>query len=603
MVLPIAPSNYGPPLLDFSPLGNLTSDYFKSAEQRRQYDLARAFQGEVPKKPDGSIDIQAMTETLARHGAVDVPIMQDLVDRSAAQSSSPFGGPQGAPQAPPGAYPQPMAPQAQPAVQPRSMAPAGPPGTGDFRTLAKPAQNQNEGALNQDTQQGESLRTLITGLSGGRDVSDMIPRFEAAFGVKADDPLNPEQEANLKPILARSVAARSQQQAPQQPQSQPAAAPAASPNVGNVALANSVAQANGFPDYRTAIVSLRQYAAKLAGNPRGKEAAIEATQIADQISKALLTPAQFGDIGHDNLGLPVKGFVDPYAQTAKPLSNAGGMGSSGNAGAGLTGEEFLKTLDPNIAATVKAYVEGRSMPVGNARSPQIQAIKQLAAQYEPGFDETVYKSRDSTRRDFSSGTAAKNISSLNTVMGHLNDLREASTKLGQHDWTVLNLIENYAADKLGGSALSDYKLARNAVADEMAKVFRGSGMSEAETERWLNSLDSSKSPEQFKGVFKQALSLLESRMSSLADQYERGMRLGPGAKNIVPTDLLNESARGKIEKIKNWLYPETSRANAVPAGVSQPLQRRPAPPIGEVRSGYRFLGGNPADKSSWQKAQ
>lgn len=197
MVLPIAPSNYGPPLMDFSALGDLGNQYYKGAEQKRQYDLARAFQGGVPKKPDGSPDFAAMTETLARHGAVDIPSMQDQAERSALQGSSPYGSPGGGQQAPAGAAVPPAQGQGtQPVTSFRTVPPSSPGGA------------QNEGALNQGADKGENLRTLATGLANGRDVSDIIARFAQVAKIGPDDPLTAAQEAQIKPILAKSIAAR-----------------------------------------------------------------------------------------------------------------------------------------------------------------------------------------------------------------------------------------------------------------------------------------------------------------------------------------------------------------------------------------------------------
>jgi len=73
---PAAPS-YAAPLVDFSPLGKLTDSYFKGTQQGRTRDLQTAFKDGLPKNPDGSLDINAMTDTLARLGGADaaMPLM------------------------------------------------------------------------------------------------------------------------------------------------------------------------------------------------------------------------------------------------------------------------------------------------------------------------------------------------------------------------------------------------------------------------------------------------------------------------------------------------------------------------------------------------
>lgn len=318
MVLPIAPSNYGPPQISFDGLDQLGSQFFKGAEQRQKYDLSRAFKDGLPKKPDGTVDIQAMTETLAQHGAPDIAVLQDLVDRGAVQDAArngPFGspqagmgapapsmGPQGAPGA--GAAPQPRAPAQSGSLPPSLASPAlrreavgGNPiyAANEVSPLDAPQGKPEEGA--------QTVRGMATEIFGGRDVSQLIPRFAQAFKLDPDAPLTPAQEAQLKPVMGRSLTAMTERgqgqgspQAPASP-SQPAG------GVINATLANQIAQANGYQDYRSAIIALRQREAALAGNPRGKEAATAARDLADTISKSLMAPSGVEEAGRQQSNL------------------------------------------------------------------------------------------------------------------------------------------------------------------------------------------------------------------------------------------------------------------------------------------------------------
>ena len=53
---------------------------------------------------------------------------------------------------------------------------------------------------------------------------------------------------------------------------------------------------------------------------------------------------------------------------------------------------------------------------------------------------------------------------------------------------------------------------------------------------------------------------------------------------------------GRLYDTKTQRYVDDAQASE-----SQPAAQRKAPAVGEVRSGYRFKGGNPADQNSWEK--
>ncbi len=73
VALPSAPStrDYFSPLIDFSTVGNLAKTYYEGAENRRQYDIKRAFEGGLPRDAQGNPDFRAIMETLAQKGGIE----------------------------------------------------------------------------------------------------------------------------------------------------------------------------------------------------------------------------------------------------------------------------------------------------------------------------------------------------------------------------------------------------------------------------------------------------------------------------------------------------------------------------------------------------
>jgi hypothetical protein len=215
-------------------------------------------------------------------------------------------------------------------------------------------------------------------------------------------------------------------------------------------------------------------------------------------------------------------------------------GQSQSPTTGVHGEEFLKTLKPDIAAQVKALAEGRlAFPSGFAlRSPYWQQMLQAVSQYDPGFDAVNYNARAKTRADFTSGQAARNITSFNTVMGHLDTLSRAWDKLDNGEIPAINSLRNMTLQQSGDPRIQSFNLARNAVGDELERAFRGTGGNVTEIEQWKQTLDAAASPETQKAVIQQGLELLKSRIDAIGEQYNRGMGV-----TSDPLNLLNPHSR------------------------------------------------------------
>jgi hypothetical protein len=206
---PQAPS-YAAPLLDFSPIGNLPKDFYEGAEQKRAYDLQRAFQNGIPRDANGNIDYSGMADTLARKGGIDQAI--GIANTGAQlQASNNFSGMM----------------SGQPQQQPRPTAPV----------FAPPPQQQPQGgpvaSPDQGNNGGDTVRSVVTEAFGGRDVSAAIPRLAQSIGVQPDAPLTPQQVAQLKQRLQPA-----QERVPQQ---QPQPAPQAQPQQGGASIPPALA--------------------------------------------------------------------------------------------------------------------------------------------------------------------------------------------------------------------------------------------------------------------------------------------------------------------------------------------------------------------------
>jgi hypothetical protein len=64
--------------------------------------------------------------------------------------------------------------------------------------------------------------------------------------------------------------------------------------------------------------------------------------------------------------------------------------------------------------------------------------------YEPNFDETVWKARNATRTNFASGTEGRNLTAINTAIGHLDSFDKAAQALNNGDYPLFNKMLNAA---------------------------------------------------------------------------------------------------------------------------------------------------------------
>ncbi len=207
----------------------------------------------------------------------------------------------------------------------------------------------------------------------------------------------------------------------------------------------------------------------------------------------------------------------------------GGAPLPANTPAGIPGqknEAALQGVSAGDAAVIKQLAEYKiPLPSGMAlRTPYWQNILGRVALYDPTFDATQYNVRMAVKRDFTSGTSSKTALSLNTAIGHLETLAKAADELNNSSFTPINSVVNRIQPLVGDPRVKKLNTTANAVAGELATVFKNTSGTDQEIKSWREQFSAYDSPKQIKeGGVNQAIELIGSRLGALRNKYEQGL--------------------------------------------------------------------------------
>lgn len=248
-------------------------------------------------------------------------------------------------------------------------------------------------------------------------------------------------------------------------------------------------------------------------------------------------------------------------------------GTPSGASGDLHGDDYLKTLPPSMAGTVKAIAEGRqAMPTGMImKTGYGQALMQNLNQYEPGFEGTNYPARMATAKAFAAGKEAQSIRALNQATQHMGVLHQAGTELNNTDYPLLNTGLNALATAGGSAKASNFIAAAHPVAEEVSKIFKGANLSDSEVRQWEKSLSPNMSPEQMQGSLETINHLMDGALDALNTQYQKTMGKPLNAMTPQSKATLDYIKANPIGQKKAEAAPPAQGSTAAPA-PGQPNQ-------------------------------
>lgn len=160
-------------------------------------------------------------------------------------------------------------------------------------------------------------------------------------------------------------------------------------------------------------------------------------------------------------------------------------------------------------------------------------IVELVKQFDPSYDDKLYGQRNKTQTDWTSGKTRDSMVATNTVVRHLSELDEATKALAPYTWSTYSAINEKKLKTQAGfnkpvrDAIKRFETARQAVASELERVYRGTGGSQGDINEWRNNLSPYDATDAKQTALKTAVSLMFGRINSAVDGYRASMGKNP----------------------------------------------------------------------------
>lgn len=261
---------------------------------------------------------------------------------------------------------------------------------------------------------------------------------------------------------------------------------------------------------------------------------------------------------------------NPVGQT---LTGSVDMGSAN----GMTpqGAQYLSGLEQAggansvIARSARAIINGQApLPEANAATKPIDvAIRDAVFKAAPEFNSSVAAARVDLVKQFgdkaSPTSAGGMILSANAALHHLNALADSADQLGNTGFPIANFVKNEVRDKaVGNPALQSYEFNQKALADEIAKIYKGGTPAESEIKGMLSNLSPSMTPDEQKAVFSKVSTLLQGKTDELQRQWQTAF----GSKSSYP--VIGEEGQKIIQRFGAAPPAAPSASNGAPVKVA-----------------------------------
>lgn len=253
--------------------------------------------------------------------------------------------------------------------------------------------------------------------------------------------------------------------------------------------------------------------------------------------------------------------------SVQPIHGAGGSSGGGVEGlmrAGVTGEDVLKGVSPQMASIVRQLTD-YSLPT-NARAltaPSMRYALAVAKAYDPSFDSAQYDIRQATKKGYASGKEKAALDSLNKMVMHTVDLEEKAKALNNNNGFAANAnaVENFIGSNImHNPAASNFEQTLNNAREEATKFLTGNNPTDQTRNAQGTGITRNSADKEIQGYIDTLRKLALEQGGELQRSYNTRM----GGKQM-PVEFFNPTTQAFFQKYGvNSNVPGATPAQAAP---------------------------------------
>lgn len=197
-----------------------------------------------------------------------------------------------------------------------------------------------------------------------------------------------------------------------------------------------------------------------------------------------------------------------------------------------TQQQNFANVPDDLKTSIQELVNGDALISDLVKSRGIQGTQQIqklinyAQSIDPSYSINTEKQRYAFKQkwvnDNVTGSAGSK-TAINTALGHLADLSEASKELPGSILKKMNSVKNILSKEFGDPAVTNFRIVLEALGSELAKVYKGGVPNEGEIRAWQESLAANFAKSQLSGAFNTTAKLLSGKLTALRYTYKSAM--------------------------------------------------------------------------------